>query len=132
MSTSAALDKTLDFTPKFDRDGLLTAVVTDAATNDVLMVAWMNETALTQTLATREAHFWSRSRSKLWKKGEESGNVLKVVEARIDCDQDTLLLRVEIAGGGVACHTGRRSCFYRSIPLGPGPAADRALHKIER
>jgi phosphoribosyl-AMP cyclohydrolase len=132
MSTADAADTSLHFTPKLDRDGLVTAVVVDAATSDVLMVAWMNETALSETLATGEAHFWSRSRAKIWKKGEESGNVLKVVEARVDCDQDTLLLRVETTGAGVACHTGRRSCFYRSIPLGPGPVTDRALHNIER
>lgn len=102
---------TLD--PKWGADGLITGVVTDAATGELLMVAHLNEEALRLTLETGEAHFWSRSRGRLWKKGETSGNVLRVVEARIDCDQDSLWLRVEPAGP--ACHTGERSCFYRRI-----------------
>ena len=88
--------------PRFDANGLITAVATHAATGDVLMVAHMNAEALDRTLATREATFWSRSRGRLWKKGEESGNVLHVVEARIDCDQDAVWLRVEPAGGASA------------------------------
>jgi phosphoribosyl-AMP cyclohydrolase len=124
---TASTEESLTFDPKFDRDGLITAVVTDVHSKDVLMVAWMNADALARTLATGEAHFWSRSRNKLWKKGEESGNVLKVREARTDCDQDTLVLEVEIAGGGVACHTNRTSCFYRKVALGPVTAAKRAL-----
>ena len=99
--------------PKWDANGLITGVVTDAATGDLLMVAHLNAEALRLTLETNEAHFWSRSRDKLWKKGETSGNVLRLVEARIDCDQDALWLRVEAAGP--ACHTGERSCFYRRI-----------------
>ncbi|MFD1611824.1 phosphoribosyl-AMP cyclohydrolase [Sphingomonas tabacisoli] len=102
---------TLD--PKWGADGLITGVVTDAATGELLMVAHLNEEALRLTLETGEAHFWSRSRGRLWKKGETSGNVLRVVEARIDCDQDSLWLRVEPAGP--ACHTGARSCFYRKV-----------------
>ena len=99
--------------PKWDAAGLITAVASDAATGELLMVAHMNAEALERTLATGEAHFWSRSRAQLWKKGETSGHVLRVIEARIDCDQDALWLRVEPAGP--ACHTGERSCFYRRI-----------------
>ncbi len=102
--------------PKWDRDGLITAVASDAASGELLMVAHMNADALARTLASGEAHFWSRSRARLWKKGETSGNVLRVIEARIDCDQDALWLRVTPAGP--ACHTGERSCFYRRIQDG--------------
>jgi phosphoribosyl-AMP cyclohydrolase len=86
------------------------------------MLAWMNAEALALTISTGEAHFWSRSRGRIWKKGEESGNVLRVVELRTDCDQDAVWLRVKIAGHGAACHTGHRTCFYRSIPVGGGSA----------
>jgi phosphoribosyl-AMP cyclohydrolase len=99
--------------PKYDAAGLVTAVATDAATGDVLMVAHMNADALALTIETREATFWSRSRGRLWKKGETSGHVLKLVEARIDCDQDAVWLKVEPQGP--ACHTGARTCFYRII-----------------
>jgi phosphoribosyl-AMP cyclohydrolase len=105
------------FAPKFDSDGLLTAVVTDVASGDVLMVAHMNAEALAKTIESGEAWYFSRSRKKLWKKGETSGHVQRVVELRTDCDQDALWLKVEQAGEG-ACHTGRRSCFYRAVPLG--------------
>ncbi len=100
-------------TPKYDSAGLLTAVVTDRVTGDLLMVAHMNADALAATRATREAVFWSRSRGRLWRKGETSGNVLRVVEIRIDCDQDAVQLIVDPAGP--ACHTGARSCFYRRV-----------------
>ncbi len=103
--------------PKFDADGLITAVVTDAESGDVLMVAHMNEEALRKTIASGEAWYYSRSRKALWKKGETSGHVQRVIELRVDCDQDALWLRVDQQGPG-ACHTGRRSCFYRAIPLG--------------
>ena len=99
--------------PKWDAVGLVTAVASDAATGELLMLAHMNAEALERTLATGEAHFWSRSRGRLWRKGEESGHVLRVVEARVDCDQDAIWLKVEPAGP--ACHTQRRSCFYRRI-----------------
>lgn len=102
---------TLD--PRYDAAGLLTAVVTDGASGGVLMVAHMNAEALSRTLASGEAHFWSRSRARLWKKGETSGNVLRVIEVRIDCDQDAVWLIVEPSGP--ACHTGAPSCFYRRI-----------------
>jgi phosphoribosyl-AMP cyclohydrolase len=101
--------------PRFDQHGLLPAVVQDQATGQVLMVAWMNAEAFELTLATQEAHFWSRSRQELWRKGATSGNLMHVREVWIDCDEDTLLLRVDPAGP--ACHTGEVSCFYRKITL---------------
>jgi len=106
-------DTGLVLNPKFDADGLLTAIAVDAASGEPLMVAFMNDEAFRLTLQTQEATFWSRSRGRLWKKGETSGNVLRVVEARIDCDQDALWLRCEPAGP--ACHTGADSCFFRRI-----------------
>ena len=106
-------DTTDRFSPRFDAAGLVTAIVTDADTHILLMVAHMNVEAIEQTRATGQAHFWSRSRQALWRKGETSGNGLTMVEMRVDCDQDALLLRVKPAGP--ACHTGRRSCFYRRI-----------------
>jgi phosphoribosyl-AMP cyclohydrolase len=114
----ADLEEGRDFTPRFDAAGLVTAVVTDAWDGVLLMVAHMNAEALAVTLETGIAHFWSRSRGKLWKKGETSQNVLEVVEMRTDCDQDAVWLRVRIMGDGVACHTGRRSCFYRRVEPG--------------
>jgi phosphoribosyl-AMP cyclohydrolase len=119
----------LVFQPKFDAAGLLPAIVTDAASGEVLMFAWMNAEALALTLETRVAHFWSRSRGRLWKKGEESGNLLRVSELRTDCDQDALWLKVAVEGKGVACHTGERSCFYRSLPLGAPPSRDLPLRR---
>ena len=104
------------FAPKFDGDGLITCVVTDAWSAQVLMVAHMNPEALAKTIATGEAWFFSRSRQALWKKGETSGHTQRVVEMRVDCDQDALWLRVEQIGAG-ACHTGRAGCFYRAVPL---------------
>jgi phosphoribosyl-AMP cyclohydrolase len=106
------------FQPRFDADGLIPAIVTDAASGEVLMFAWMNGEALSLTLQTQLGHFWSRSRGKLWKKGEESGNLLRVIEVRTDCDQDVLWLKATVEGDGHACHTGERSCFYRTLPLG--------------
>ncbi len=102
--------------PKWNADGLITAVVTDATNGAVLMLAHMNAEALDKTLGTREAHFWSRSRGQLWKKGETSGHVLEVVEVRIDCDQDAVWLICRPRGP--ACHTGEASCFYRKIEAG--------------
>lgn len=109
-------DSTLALDPKYDANGLITAVATDAVTGELLMLAHMNADALAKTLESGEAWFWSRSKGRLWKKGESSGNVLRVVEARIDCDQDALWLKVEAAGP--ACHTGERSCFFRRIEDG--------------
>lgn len=111
------IEEGLAFAPKYDANGLITAVATDAKSGDVLMVAHMNAEALAKTIAGAEAWFYSRSRKALWRKGESSGHVLRVVELRTDCDQDALWLKVEQAGPG-ACHTGRRSCFYRAVPLG--------------
>ena len=113
------LEEGTDLTPAFDANGLVTAVVTDAASGDVLMLAHMNEEALQRTIESGEAWYFSRSRQTLWKKGEQSGHVQRVVEMRIDCDQDAVWLKVEQQGAG-ACHTGRRSCFYRRVPLGGG------------
>jgi phosphoribosyl-AMP cyclohydrolase len=98
---------------KYDANGLIPAVAQDAESGEVLMVAWMSAEALRLTRATGEAHFWSRSRNELWHKGATSGNVLRVTEIRVDCDADTLLLRVQAAGP--ACHTGARSCFFRTF-----------------
>ena len=106
-------DTGLVLNPKYDAAGLISAVVTDRFSGEVLMLAHMNAEALAMTIATREAHFWSRSRNRLWKKGESSGNVLKVADIRIDCDQDAVWLIVDAAGP--ACHTGERSCFFRRI-----------------
>jgi phosphoribosyl-AMP cyclohydrolase len=117
MAASSEIEEGTRLQPKFDSDGLVTAVATDAATGEVLMVAHMNADALARTIASGDAHYFSRSRKKLWRKGEESGHTQRVVELRVDCDQDAVWLRVEQAGPG-ACHTGRRSCFYRAAPLG--------------
>jgi phosphoribosyl-AMP cyclohydrolase len=103
----------LAFQPKFDASGLVTCVATDAASGDVLMVAHMNDEALRKTIASGEAWYFSRSRNALWRKGETSGHTQRVVEMRMDCDQDAVWIRVEQTGA--ACHTGRRSCFYRAI-----------------
>lgn len=106
--------------PKFGADGLIPAVATDATTGDVLMFAYMNAEALEKTITTGEAHYYSRSRAKLWKKGESSGHVQKVLDLRVDCDQDAVWMKVDQQGGG-ACHTGYHSCFYRRAPIGSEP-----------
>ncbi|KQS04768.1 phosphoribosyl-AMP cyclohydrolase [Sphingomonas sp. Leaf357] len=106
-------DTGLTLNPRYDAAGLITAVATDRTTGEVLMLAHMTAEALAATIATREAHFWSRSRGRLWKKGESSGNVLYVHDIRIDCDQDAVWLIVDPVGP--ACHTGERSCFFRRI-----------------
>ena len=123
-------EESLSWRPKFDADGLVTAVATDAATGDLLMVAHMNTDALAKTIATGEAHYFSRSRQKLWRKGEESGLIQRVVEMRVDCDQDAVWLKVEQQGG--ACHTGRRSCFYRAVPLGQTGAVTLEFRNADR
>jgi phosphoribosyl-AMP cyclohydrolase len=127
--TPGEVETSLRFQPKFDANGLIPAVVTDAASGEVLMFAWMNAEALAATLETRIGHFWSRSRARLWKKGEESGNLLRVSEARTDCDQDVVWLKVNVEGAGVACHTGARSCFYRALTLGARPSPDLPLRR---
>lgn len=116
-SDKDANEEGLDFAPRFGADGLLTAVVTDAQSGELLMVAHMNEEALRLTLETGIAHYWSRSRSELWKKGETSGNFQRVKELRTDCDQDAVWLKVDVQGDGATCHTGRRSCFYRRVDV---------------
>lgn len=121
-SDKAALEEGCVFTPRFDRDGLVTAVVTDAGDGALLMLAHMNDDALRLTLETGIAHFWSRSRGALWKKGETSGNLLHVAEMRTDCDQDAVWLKVSVGGHDATCHTGRRSCFYRSVRMEDGRA----------
>ena len=108
-----ARDTGLTLNPKYDKDGLITAVASNVETGELLMLAHMNAEALAATIETKVAHFWSRSRGRLWRKGEESGNELQVVDLRIDCDQDALWLLVRPVGP--ACHTGRRSCFFRRV-----------------
>ena len=117
MASASDLESTSEFTPHFNDGGLIACIVADAASGEVLMLAHMNEEALERTVETGEAWFWSRSRRELWRKGESSGNVLAVSEMRVDCDQDALLIRVSVGGQGIACHTGRRSCFYRRVAL---------------
>ena len=117
MADKSGIEEGLAFAPQFGADGLITAVVTDVKSGDLLMVAHMNAEAVAKTIESGEAWYYSRSRKALWKKGESSGHVQRVVELRVDCDQDALWLKVEQVGPG-ACHTGRRSCFYRSVPLG--------------
>jgi phosphoribosyl-AMP cyclohydrolase len=110
----------------WDQAGMITAIAQDAASGRILMVAWMNREALRETVARKEAVYWSRSRNKLWRKGEESGHVQKVLEVRLDCDADAILLQVEQAGG-IACHTGRESCFYRKLEDGRWVSTDPVL-----
>jgi phosphoribosyl-AMP cyclohydrolase len=114
------IEEGLTLQPKFDAAGLVTCVATDASNGDVLMVAHMNDEALRKTIESGEAWYFSRSRHALWRKGETSGHVQRVVEMRLDCDQDAIWIRVEQTGA--ACHTGRRSCFYRKVTLGEGGA----------
>ncbi len=125
--STAEVEEGLAFAPKFDADGLITAVATDAKSGDVLMVAHMNAEALRNTIETGEAWYYSRSRKALWKKGKTSGHTQRVVELRVDCDQDALWLKVEQAGPG-ACHTGRRSCFYRAVLIGKSGSAKLDFH----
>ena len=123
--TSKQRETGLDLMPKFDGNGLITAVVSQAGSGDPLMVAHMNREALELTLETGEAHFYSRSRAEIWHKGGTSGNVLAVSDIRIDCDQDAVWLSVEAKGHGAACHTGRETCFFRRIQSADG------THKLE-
>jgi phosphoribosyl-AMP cyclohydrolase len=127
---SADLEEGLALTPKFDADGTVTCVTTDAASGDVLMVAHMNADALAKSIATGEAWYFSRSRKALWRKGQTSGHTQRVVEMRVDCDQDAIWIKVEQVAG--ACHTGRRSCFYRAVPLRQKGAAMKLEFRDER
>jgi phosphoribosyl-AMP cyclohydrolase len=133
-SSHAELEEGTVLSPRFDEAGLVTCITADAETGQVLMLAHMNADALARTIETRQAHYWSRSRGKLWKKGEDSGHIQDVREILVDCDQDAVLLKVTVRGTGASCHTGRRSCFYRSIPLGEAPssALELAFKDAER
>lgn len=126
------VEESRDLAPKFDAEGLLPVVTTDAGTGEVLMLGYMNAEALARTIETGEAHYWSRSRKTLWHKGATSGLVQKVVDLRIDDDQDAVWLAVEVAGSGASCHVGYRSCFYRSIPTGAAPSPSLKLEFRER
>jgi len=119
---AADLEEGFGFAPRFSAEGLISCVTVDAASGDVLMLAHMNAEALEKTLATGVMHYWSRSRRTLWRKGDTSGQTQTVVELRVDCDQDALLARVSVGGDGGACHTGRRSCFYRRVESAAGGA----------
>ena len=119
----AELEEGAAFAPRFDAAGLVTVVTIEAGSNDVLMLAHMNAEALALTLETGIAHYWSRSRGKLWKKGETSGELQDVVELRTDCDQDAIVLVVNQTGRGAACHTGRKTCFYRRVTVADGSVA---------
>jgi phosphoribosyl-AMP cyclohydrolase len=119
-ASKAELEEGTIFTPRFAPDGLIVCVTTDDDTGAVLMVAYMNDEALRLTIDTGRAHYWSRSRKSLWRKGDTSGQVQTVTEIRTDCDQDAILLRVVVGGDGNSCHTGRKSCFYRRVNLPVG------------
>jgi phosphoribosyl-AMP cyclohydrolase len=121
-----AIEETGRFRPHFDASGLMPCVTVDHETGAVLMLAWVNAQALEATLSSGYAHYWSRSRGVLWKKGETSGALQRIIEIRTDCDQDALTYRVSLADPAGTCHTGRPTCFYRTVPLGPGDL-DRPL-----
>ena len=123
-----ALEEGEAFLPQFSPDGLIVCVTVDDSTGDILMLAHMNREALDKTLETGIVHYWSRSRQTLWRKGDTSGQIQTLVELRVDCDQDALLARVKVGGDGGACHTGRRSCFYRRIE---GTSASARLTQTE-
>ena len=123
------VEESTDFAPKFDEHGLMPCITTDARSGEVLMLCWMNEEALRLTIETGEAHYFSRARQVLWHKGATSGLVQKIVEARIDDDQDAIWLKVKVAGSGASCHVGYRSCFYRVVPTVGG--AGKPLEFVE-
>jgi phosphoribosyl-AMP cyclohydrolase len=125
-SRESGIEESLRFTPRFGADGLIPCIAVDAATSDVLMVAWMDREALRLTLETGIVHYFSRSRGAIWKKGETSGATQRAVEVLTDCDQDVILVRAEVAERAGTCHTGRTTCFYRRVPLGAGPV-ERSL-----
>jgi phosphoribosyl-AMP cyclohydrolase len=117
-SAAPAVETTALLEPRYGVDGLIPAIATDADTGEVLMLAYVNALALEHTIATGEAHYWSRSRNALWRKGETSGQIQTVVELRVDCDQDAIWMKVRPGGDGGACHTGARTCFYRRVAGG--------------
>ena len=126
--SQTSIDETSEFCPKFNSSGLIPAIAIDGETREPLMMAWMNEEALRQTLHLGEAVYFSRSRQELWHKGATSGHTQKVIEVRTDCDQDALILYVHQQGAG-ACHTGRRSCFYRTVTPGNPPTLDSVAER---
>jgi phosphoribosyl-AMP cyclohydrolase len=117
-----ALEEGAAFLPQFSPEGLVTCIAVDDSSGEILMLAHMNREAIDKTLATGVVHYWSRSRQELWRKGDTSGQIQTLVELQVDCDQDALLARVKVGGDGGACHTGRRSCFYRKVEMGPAGA----------
>jgi len=129
--STAEVEEGRTLVPKFDADGLVTCVATDATTGEVLMVAHMDAQALASTIETGEARYFSRSRGELWRKGAISGHTQRVVEMRVDCDQDAVWIKVDQSGAG-ACHTGRRSCFYRAVPLRQPTGSTVALAFVEQ
>ena len=126
-ASKQVLEEGLVLAPRFDAAGLITCVTTEADSGEVLMVAHMNAEALSRTIESGQAWYWSRSRQALWHKGDTSGQIQTVVEMRIDCDQDAIWLRVKVAGDGGCCHTGRKTCFYRLQPTATGEMALRPL-----
>jgi phosphoribosyl-AMP cyclohydrolase len=128
MSAHVHIEEGLDFQPKFDANGLITAISQDAQTGQILMVAYMNQEALDLTLKTGNAVFFSRSRQKLWKKGEESGHVQKIHQVLVDCDQDCLILKVAVDQG--QCHVGYQSCFYRAVKMDSGDQLEMIAEKV--
>ncbi|GEP01328.1 phosphoribosyl-AMP cyclohydrolase [Methylobacterium haplocladii] len=121
--TGAEVEEGAVLTPRFGADGLVACIAVDAHDGAVLMLAHMNAVSLRRTIETGEAWYWSRSRGELWHKGATSGQIQRVVEMRVDCDQDALLIRVDVGGDGGCCHTGRRSCFYRAVTFDEGSGA---------
>ena len=118
--------------PKFDSNGLIPCIVTDASSEEVLMLGYMNELSLAKTIETGIAHYWSRSRQKLWKKGETSGQFQKIVEIRTDCDQDAMWIKVEVGGNGATCHVGYRSCFFRKVNTQDNKQSELQLIRTEK
>ena len=117
--------------PQFDRNGLIPCIATDATSGEVLMLGYMNELSLAKSIETGIAHYWSRSRQELWKKGETSGQIQNIREMRIDCDQDSIWIKVDVAGNGATCHVGYRSCFFRKINTESDPKSELKLIRTE-
>lgn len=130
--TIEQVEESNEFAPKFDNNGLISCITTDAASGDVLMLGYMNAEALEKTIRTGEAHYFSRSRQVLWHKGASSGLVQHVEEMRIDDDQDAIWIRVNVAGNGASCHVGYRSCFYRKVPLTTTPQLSLTFTETEK
>ncbi|MCB1491593.1 MAG: phosphoribosyl-AMP cyclohydrolase [Rhodobiaceae bacterium] len=131
-ASKEALEDGDRLTPRFDDQGLIGCIAVRCGTGEVLMFAWMNAEALALTLETGIAHYWSRSRQSLWKKGETSGQIQTVKRMRVDCDQDVVLIEVEVGGDGGACHTGRPTCFYREVGIGDPAARLRSVPGLDK